>query len=119
MALVRCPIRAIVTPSDTLLRIGLLAKLRQQKDQEMLAKACQRQDLEWVTPAEFEQWKQGLWKCGDKWLDTAAANAFHADAKQPWYVASEHFVTLLRAESLDTLPRNLANRICNGGTHAS
>lgn len=69
-----------------------LAKLRQQKDQEMQAKGCQLQDLEWVAPAEFEQWKQGLWKCGDKWLDTAAANTFHADANKPWYVASEHFV---------------------------
>lgn len=69
-----------------------LAKLRQQKDREMAAKGCQRQDLEWIDPAEFEQWKQGLWKCGDKWLDTAAANAFHADPNQPWCVASEHFV---------------------------
>lgn len=69
-----------------------LTKLRQQKDQEMLGKGCQLQDLEWVPPAEFEQWKQGLWKCGDQWLDTAAANTFHADPKQPWYVASEHFV---------------------------
>jgi hypothetical protein len=69
-----------------------LTKLRQQKDQEMLGKGCQRQDLEWVAPAEFEQWQQGLWKCGDQWLDTAAADKFHADDKQPWYVASEHFI---------------------------
>ena len=69
-----------------------LARLRRQKDQEMLAKSCQLQDLEWVLPAEFEQWKQGLWKCGEQWLDTAAANTYHADANQPWYVASEHFV---------------------------
>jgi len=69
-----------------------LAKLRAQKDQEMLAKGCQRQDLEWIDPAEFEQWQKGLWKCGELWLDTAAANTFHADAKQPWYVVGEHFV---------------------------
>ena len=69
-----------------------LAKVRQQRDQEMLAKGCQLQDLEWVDPAEFEQWRQGLWKCGEQWLDTAAANAYHADPKQGWYVPSEHFV---------------------------
>jgi hypothetical protein len=69
-----------------------LARLRRQKDQEMQAKDCQLQDLEWVAPAEFEQWKQGLWKCGEQWLDTAAANAFHADARQPWYVVGDHFV---------------------------
>jgi len=69
-----------------------LAKLRGQKDQEMLAKECQLQDLQWIDPAEFEQWKKGLWKCGEQWLDTAAANTFHADPNQPWFVASEHFV---------------------------
>ncbi len=36
---------------------------------------------------------------------TAALKALFAD---------EHFVTLLRAEGLDTLPRNLANRITTG-----
>lgn len=75
-----------------------LARLRKQKDQEMLAKDCQLQDLEWIAPAEFEPWKQGLWKCGDQWLDTAAANAFHADPKQPWCVASEHFVVTTTVE---------------------
>jgi hypothetical protein len=75
-----------------------LARLRRQKDQEMLAKGCQQQDLEWVAPAEFERWQQGLWKCGEQWLDTAAADAFHADDKQPWYVASEHFVITATVE---------------------
>lgn len=69
-----------------------LARLRLQREQEMVAKGCQQQDLEWVDPADFETWKQGLWKCGDQWLDTAAANAWHADPARPWFVASEHFV---------------------------
>lgn len=69
-----------------------LAKIRQQRELEMLARGCQQQDLEWVDPADFEAWKSGLWKCGDQWLDTAAANAWHADPARPWYVASEHFV---------------------------
>lgn len=69
-----------------------LAKVRRQRDREALAKGCQLQDLEWVDPADFTKWQQGLWKCGDQWLDTAAANTWHADAARPWYVASEHFV---------------------------
>lgn len=69
-----------------------LAKVRLQRDREMLAKGCQLQDLQWVDPSEFETWRQGLWKCGDRWLDTPAADTFHADPNQGWYVASEHFV---------------------------
>jgi len=40
--------------------------VRLQRDREMLAKGCQLQDLQWVDPAEFETWRQGLWKCGDQ-----------------------------------------------------
>jgi hypothetical protein len=69
-----------------------LALQRAKEDQEMLAKGCERQDLAWIDPKEFEQWRQGLWKCGDAWLDNAAADAFHADATRPWFVQSEHFV---------------------------
>lgn len=69
-----------------------LALQRAKEDQEMLAKGCERQDLVWIDPKEFEQWRQGLWKCGDAWLDNAAADAFHADASRPWFVQSEHFV---------------------------
>lgn len=69
-----------------------LARLRRQQEREMLAKGAQQQDLEWVEPADFDTWKKGLWKCGGQWLDTAAANTFHADPKHPWTVAGEHFV---------------------------
>ena len=69
-----------------------VALQRAKEDQEMLAKGCERQDLAWIDPKEFEQWRQGLWKCGDAWLDNAAADAYHADATRPWFVQSEHFV---------------------------
>lgn len=69
-----------------------LALQRAKEDREMLAKGCERQDLAWIDPKEFEQWRQGLWKCGDAWLDNAAADAFHADANRPWFVQSEHFL---------------------------
>ncbi len=69
-----------------------LAQKRRQHDEAMLAKGCQQQDLEWVDPAEFESWKKGLWKCGDQWLDTGAANAWHSSPEHPWMVPSEHFL---------------------------
>ena len=33
-----------------------------------------------------------LWKCGEDWLDTEAADAFHADPATPWKLTGEHFV---------------------------
>jgi hypothetical protein len=69
-----------------------LTKVRLDREQELTAKGWQQQDLEWVPPEQFESWKKGLWKCGEDWLDNEAANAWHADANRPWYVASEHFV---------------------------
>lgn len=75
-----------------------LRRLRRAHDQELLAKGCQQQDLEWVDPADFDKWKQGLWKCGDQWLDTAAANAYHAGPQKGWSVASEHFVIYTTVE---------------------
>jgi hypothetical protein len=69
-----------------------LASKRLAHDAAMAAKGCQQQDLEWIDPSEFETWKQGLWKCGDQWLDTAAANAWHAAPERPWIVESEHFL---------------------------
>jgi hypothetical protein len=75
-----------------------LAKNRGPIDQEMVQKGCQQQDLEWIEPADFEKWKQGLWKCGDRWLDTAAADAWHADPERGWLVAGEHFVIYTTVE---------------------
>lgn len=69
-----------------------VAKARLLREQDLVAKGFQQQDLEWVDPADFELWKQGLWKCGNQWLDNAAADAWHADATHPWLVAGEHFV---------------------------
>lgn len=52
----------------------------------------QQADMVWVAPDETSNWDQGLWKCGDQWLDAAAADAYHANPTQPWTVPGTHFI---------------------------
>lgn len=75
-----------------------LAKLRLDRERDLAGKGFQQQDLEWIDPRDFDQWQAGLWKCGEQWLDTAAANAFHADVAHSWLVASEHFIVSTTVE---------------------
>lgn len=100
-----------VPPSDlSFLRLGwsrlesgewasplTLARLTQE--QELATKGWQRQDLTWIPPEEFDDWRAGKWKCGERWLGEAEAELYHAEIATPWRAESEHFVV----ES--TLPR--------------
>jgi hypothetical protein len=45
----------------------------------------------WVAPEDFDKWKAGLWKCGDKWLPIEEANQYHAQLFQWWRVKGPHF----------------------------
>jgi hypothetical protein len=76
---------------------------RLQREKELVAQGWQQQDLTWVPPAEFDSWRKGLWKCGDRWLDKAAANAHHAQLASWWEVPGEHFVvcSTLDRDSVD------------------
>ncbi len=73
-------------------RPGTLARLAdgQQKEGE----GYQLQHLTWVHPSEFEQWRKGLFKVGDEWLEVAQANVAHAEIGAWWEVPGEHFVAL-------------------------
>lgn len=51
-----------------------------------------RQDLVWVAPEEAEKVEQGLWKCGEDWLELAAADRYHARIGTPWRIPSDHLV---------------------------
>lgn len=71
------------------------AKLdRLAQEETYRAEGYQQQDLTWIHPDEFPKWEEGLWKCGDEWLDAAAADAYHQDLRQWWQVPGEHFVVL-------------------------
>lgn len=67
-------------------RLAQEAKYREQ--------GYQQQDLTWIPPDEFPKWEEGLWKCGEEWLDTDAANTYHEDISQWWEVPGERFVVL-------------------------
>ena len=47
------------------------------------------QDLIWIAPDEVDQLDAGLWKCGEEWLDLAAANRFHRRIEHPWRIPGE------------------------------
>ncbi len=61
----------------------------------------QRDDLTWIAPADVDKWKQGLWQCGEEWLDLDKANAYHASVMHPWRLtgAEDRFITM------GTIPR--------------
>ena len=56
------------------------------------AEGREQQDLVWVKPDEFDAWRAGRWKCGDEWLDTPQADAWHAALDRPWQILGEHFL---------------------------
>ena len=70
---------------------AVLAK--READTRLAAEGWEQQDLTWIHPDDFEPWRAGLWKCGEEWLDTAAADAFHAEINRWWEVPGDHFVT--------------------------
>lgn len=51
-----------------------------------------RQDLVWVSPQEAEKIGEGLWKCGEEWLDLEGANRYHARPNQPWRIPSDRLI---------------------------
>lgn len=49
----------------------------------------QQPDMTWVPPDEQENWAKGLVKCGDQWLDEAAADEYHSELGRWWTYPSE------------------------------
>jgi hypothetical protein len=78
-----------------------LARLTRERD--LTNQGYEQQDLTWIAPAEFDTWRQKLWKCGDRWLDTAGADSYHAGIPTWWEAPSERFVvcSTLGRESLE------------------
>src|SRR5262245_55188287 len=54
-----------------------LARARQIEEWSGAGYQFRADDNSWVAPDDFEKWQALQWKCGDAWLDTAAANEFH------------------------------------------
>ncbi len=49
-------------------------------------------DNSWIAPGDVDKWSAIQWKCGEQWLDTAAANEYHSKLGQWWELAGDHFV---------------------------
>lgn len=76
-------------------------------DKEEYAKlqaGWRRQDLVWIPPDEVENIDKGLWKCGEKWLPIAEADAYHAQIGRWWSLPTDHFILHT------TLSREVAGR---------
>lgn len=55
------------------------------------------EDMSWVAPDDAAKLEQGLWKCGDQWVDLAAANTYHGEIGQWWRYQDpegKHFTVL-------------------------
>ena len=63
-----------------------------EEEAKMKADGYERQDMTWISPDEFDQWDQGLFKCGEEWLTPEAADEWHAQLFRWWTVPSDHFV---------------------------
>ena len=51
-------------------------------------------DSSWIAPGDVAKWSALLWKCGDQWLDQAAADAYHAGIDTAWRLTGAHFDVL-------------------------
>ncbi|MFT7669475.1 MAG: hypothetical protein ACI8X5_002178 [Planctomycetota bacterium] len=61
-----------------------------------------KEDSTWVSKDELGKWQEGLWKCGEEWVDTETANAYHSNVGTWWQAQGERF-DLLATCSMDTL----------------
>ena len=69
---------------------------RKAEEAKLKAEGYQQQDLNWISPDDFDKWRQGLYKCGDKWLTPEEADAYHSKLTTPWRIPTEkrHFILM-------------------------
>lgn len=74
---------------------------------QRLADGWVQQDLVWIAPEEQSNLKKGLWKCGDKWLSEADANAYHAELFRWWEIPTDHYIlqTTTDRKSAETIAK--------------
>lgn len=77
---------------------------REAAEKKLLEEGCQlrAEDSSWIHPDDFDKWKEGLWKCGEDWVDVAKANEFHSQIGRWWHARGEHFEVLCTCD-MDTL----------------
>jgi len=73
------------------------AKARAELEEQRTAEGWSVMDRDWIPPGEAENWKEGMFWCGDKWLPEEEANAYHASFLNAWEVTGEHFIVVSTA----------------------
>lgn len=69
-----------------------LALAKQKSEMEAAGYRYRADDNSWVAPNETDKWAALLWKCGEEWVDMAAANEYHSKPEHTWELAGDHFV---------------------------
>ncbi len=72
--------------------------------QQRLDEGWKRQDMTWISPAEFPELESGKWKVGDTWMSIEAADIAHSVPDSAWMIPIDSMVvhsTLPRALTLD------------------
>lgn len=65
---------------------------RTAKEKELTAAGWQQQYSEWVAPEDFAKWEQGLFKCGEEWLEKEKANEYHSQVGRWWIMPGDSIV---------------------------
>ena len=69
-----------------------------KEDKERIEAGWQRQDLEWIAPEEVAKIREGLWKCGPRWLSLEEADTYHSELDKWWQIPGSRFVVLSTCE---------------------
>lgn len=51
-------------------------------------------DNSWIASGDLQKWTDGLFLCGDDWLDLEKANEYHAKLESAWQLSGEHFIVM-------------------------
>ncbi|MGK0216545.1 MAG: hypothetical protein ACI9HE_000017 [Planctomycetota bacterium] len=71
---------------------GTAANLAEEK--KLSADGWEKQGHMWVAPADFDKWRAGQWKVGERWLNAEEADVARAEIDEWWHIAGEQFTGL-------------------------
>jgi hypothetical protein len=76
-----------------------LARLERVAQMEADGYERRPEDSVWVSPEDFDKWREGLWKCGDDWVSFEEAEKYHSQIGQWWQRDGEHYTVYSTCDS--------------------
>ena len=64
---------------------------RAAEREKRLADGWMMHELTWIPPGKSEEWTEGSWWVGDKWVPTEEADTFHSNLQSPWQIPGQYF----------------------------